>query len=143
VNKAVRALALTLVPLALAACTGSNGSTTPPSESAGLTANAPPGSYTYNKGEGVTALLTYTGPEAELEVENHSGEELPAPSVYLLRADDGSRVNATIADAAAIPDGETKTFNVEFASKIAEHDVGLIAFLVGYKNIGSFLPPQG
>jgi hypothetical protein len=115
---------------------GSSGPSTIGSETPVASATA----YTYTRG-GVSANLRYTSGEGVLTVTNKSGGELPAPGVYLLRADDGRRVEGRLSVADALPDGATRTYRVTFATELAPRDVGLIVLLIGRDNYGAFIPP--
>lgn len=127
-----------------AACTsgGSSGGTGSggPSNSASETPVASATAYTYARA-GVSASLRYTPGGGVLTVTNKSGGDLPPPGVYLLRADDGRRVEGRLSPADPLPDGATRTYRVTFATALARRDVGLVLLLIGRDNYGAFIPP--
>jgi hypothetical protein len=62
--------------------------------------------------------------------------------VYLLDARDGSRVDAQVIDAAPVPDGQTREFQVEIQGAPRAKHVGLIALLEGDADLGAFFPAK-
>lgn len=98
--------------------------------------------YTYTRA-GVSAELRYRLGGGVLTVTNRSGGDLPSPGIYLLRADDGTRIDARLSAANPLTDGSTRTYTVTFASSLAPRDVGLILLLIGRDNYGAFIPPTG
>jgi hypothetical protein len=142
---------LLLVVCALAAaCTGDDGGggegatgptptgSPPPTVDQGPVAFVP-GAFRYEFG-GVTAELTLAADAAgTLDVSNASGAELAAPAIYLLTGED-ARVDATIADAASIPDGDEATFQVTFADPVDISRLGLVILEFGDSNYGGMAP---
>lgn len=98
--------------------------------------------YTYARG-GVSANLRYTPGGGVLTVTNRSGGDLPPPGLYLLRADDGGRVEGQLSTADPLLDGATRTYQVTFATALAARNVGLIVLLIGRDNYGALIPPTG
>ncbi len=150
-NPRTRSLAVLLAAVcALAtACTGDDGggdgATGPtPTGSAPPTIDQGPvefvpGAFRYEFG-GVTAELTLDADAAgTLDVKNASGAELAAPAIYLLTGDD-ARIDATIADAAPIADGDEATFQVSFADPIDITTLGLVILEFGESNYGGMAP---
>jgi hypothetical protein len=140
---------LTVVCALATACTGDDGddagSTGPtPTESAPPTVDQGPvefvpGAFRYEFG-GVTAELTLDADAAgTLDVKNASGGELAAPALYLITGQD-ARVDATIADAAAIPVGDEATFQVSFADPVDIATLGLVILEFGDNNYGGMAP---
>jgi hypothetical protein len=140
-------LALVLLLAAgTAACTSGGSSDAPTSPGLSTSDSGTPVAsrteYSYTRG-GVSASLRYTPGGGVLTVINKSGGDLPAPGVYLLRADDGRRVEGRLTAAARLSDGATRTYRVTFATALAPRDVGLILLLIGRDNYGAFIPPTG
>jgi hypothetical protein len=98
-----------------------------------------PGAFSYGFG-GVTAELTL-GEDAAgtLDVKNATGAELGAPSIYLITGED-TRVDATIADAAAIPDGGEASFQISFGDPVDVATLGLVILSFGDENYGGMAP---
>lgn len=148
-----RLLALSLVIVlatALSACTGDDGDgdgdgTGPSGAVTGATGGPTPvvsgsatsGTYEYVNA-GLRVILRLDGDGGTLEVENGSGHELGRPGFYILGAIDGAEFDGDVAAAAAIPDGETATFDVSFEG-IQVGDIGAIALLFGEDNYGLFV----
>jgi hypothetical protein len=98
-----------------------------------------PGAFRYEFG-GVTAELTLDGSATgTLDVKNATGAELPAPALYLITGDD-VRVDATLADAAAIPDGGQGSFRVSFDGPVDLATLGLVILEFGDQNYGGMAP---
>ena len=137
---------LVLLAVGTAACTSggsADGAKGPePSNVGSGTPVASATAYTYARG-GVSANLRYTPGDGVLTVTNRSGGDLPAPGVYLLRADDGRRVEGRVSAADPLLDGATRTYRVTFATALASRNVGLILLLIGRDNYGAFIPPTG
>jgi len=114
------------------AVTGTTGGPTPV-----VSGSATSGRYEYVNA-GLRAVLEIDGNGGTLEVENGSGHGLGRPGFYILGASDGARFDGDVAAAAAIPDGETATFDVSFEG-IEVGDIGAIALLFGQDNYGLFV----
>jgi len=143
--RGVRAGLVVLLAIGTTACTRASSvedGGRSPSASGSQTPIASADAYTYQRA-GVSASLRYTPGGGELTVTNKSGEDLPAPGVYLLRADDGRRVEGQVSTADPLIDGATRTYSVTFATALAPRDVGLILLLIGRDNYGAFIPPTG
>jgi hypothetical protein len=98
-----------------------------------------PGSFRYEF-NGVTAELTLDADAAgTLDVKNASGAGLAVPALYLITGED-ARLDATIADAAAIADGEEATFQVSFADPVDVATLGLVILEFGDQNYGGMAP---
>lgn len=149
-----RLLALAvLVCLAAVGCTGGGDGGTPtttsPSGSSGSSGavgasglpsySGPPGTalYEYVNG-GLTATMHLDGDAGTLEIRNDTGRELAAPSFYVLDARDGHRIAGTVKGAAAVPDGQTSTFDVSITG-IELNNIGLLVLLMGHDNYGAFV----
>lgn len=145
-TKISRALLAPLALLFLTACEA--GEDTSPSVSgvptvtatATPTFQAPPGSYRY-QGLGVEAVLVFDGPNASLRIANSTGYDLGEPHLYVLKADDGSRLDLTTADPAPIPAGDSARFQVSFESDPPA--IGLVFLMLGEDDFGAFVPVKG
>jgi hypothetical protein len=152
VNPRTRSLAVSLlvVCLAAAACTGggddgggdgasgASGPSAPPTVDQGPVQFVP-GAFRYDFG-GVKAELTLDDAGAgTLDVKNATGAELAVPALYLITAED-ARVDATIADAQAIPDGEQGSFRVSFTDPVDVATLGLVILEFGDQNYGGMAP---
>jgi hypothetical protein len=133
------ALLLALLCSGSAACTSSNGTA---SVSPSPTLEVAPGAYVY-RAKGIEATFELRGGSGTLSVFNATGFPFDDPGVYLLDARDGSRVDAEVIDAAPVPDGETREFEVTIppGAPRAKH-VGLIALLAGDADLGAFFPAK-
>jgi hypothetical protein len=137
--------------LAAASCTGDDGdgdggSSTGPTASVSAPPTVDqgpvdfePGAFRYEFG-GVTAELTLDEDAAgTLDVKNATGAELAVPALYLITGDD-ARVDATIAGAATIPDGEQASFQVAFDEPVDIATLGLVILEFGDQNYGGMAP---
>jgi hypothetical protein len=98
-----------------------------------------PGAFRYEFG-GVTAELTLDGSATgTLDVKNGTGAELAAPALYLITGDD-ARVDATLADPSAIPDGGQASFQVSFDGPVDVATLGLVILEFGDENYGGMAP---
>ncbi len=134
-----------IVLVAAAACTGDGDDGQTPTPTATTTSPVPtgpvrfePGAYRWEFG-GVTADLVFDGSDATMDVENASGAELAAPSLYVVEGS-GTRRDGVVADAAPIPDGESATFQVTFPAQVTDETIGLVILLFGGSNYGAFAP---
>lgn len=143
-----RSLRAVLVPLALTflvAC--ERGETSPssatPSQGSGATSTiaAPPGSYRY-EGLGVAAVLTFDGFSGELQVRNDTDVELGEPHLYLLAADDGTRVELMTRDARPVSPGPAETFDVSIEEEPMP-EIGMVFLMLGDDDFGAFVPVRG
>lgn len=130
---------------ALAACTSDppGASSTPDDGSPPVTPTAPSvplDAYSYGRSN-VFATLRYTPGAGTLAITNKGETQLPAPDLYLLRAVNGQRVEATVERATPLLPGRTKTFTVRFVASLARQDVGILVLLIGADNYGAFQPP--
>jgi hypothetical protein len=132
------ALLLALLLSGAAACTSSNDKA-PVSPSPTL--EVLPGAYVY-RAKGIEATFDLSGGSGTLSVFNGTGFPFADPGVYLLDARDGSRVDAEVIDAAPIPDGRTREFQVEIPGAPRAKHVGLIALLAGDADLGAFFPAK-
>jgi hypothetical protein len=135
--------------LLLTACTGDNTPAPSGTGSTGSGTGAPqpqttvpskPGEYSYENA-GVIANLKYEPDKSTLTVINHTGAEIPAPGIYMLDARDGKRIAGTVENTEAVPTGDSKDFDVTFASPLEANNVGLMILLIGHANYGAFVPP--
>ncbi len=141
-----RILPLFVLVVALGvACTGNGGEGKTPTPTASPTSPVPtgpvhfePGHYRYEFG-GVTADLVFHGSGATMDVKNATGAELAAPALYVVDGT-GARRDGVVTDAAAIPDGQSATFQVTFPDQVTEETVGLVVLLFGDSNWGDFAP---
>jgi hypothetical protein len=147
--KTTRRLAALVVALALlgGACTettssGDGGGSPQGSESAEgptVTVTGPPGTTVYRYANaGLVATMILKGESGTLEIENDTGRALPKPSFYILDARDGSHIDGEVADAAEVPDGRTREFDVSFTG-IEVRNIGLVVLLMGRDNYGAFV----
>ncbi len=97
-----------------------------------------PGEYSYGFG-GITATLSFDASTATLEVKNASGAALDAPSLYVIDGT-GARYDGTVDAAAAIPDGDSATFQVTFPDEVKPKTIGLVILLFGDSNYGALAP---
>ena len=121
-----------------AACTSSNGTAT---VSLSPTLEVLQGAYVY-RAKGIEATFELSGGSGTLSVFNGTGFPFDDPGVYLLDARDGSRVDAEVIDAAPVPDGQTREFQVEIQGAPRAKHVGLIALLEGDADLGAFFPAK-
>jgi hypothetical protein len=130
-----------LLAAALAACTGDDAP--PPEESP--TTSPPPvtsaDSYVFTDAAGIEARISIEGDGALLTVTNDTGGALPRAGVYVLDARDGSRVDWTVLDARAVPEGESE-WQVERPPVPEAKHIGLVVMLFGGEDYGAFVPPQ-
>ena len=132
------ALLLALLLSGAAACTSSNGKA-PVSPSPTL--EVAPGAFLY-RAKGIEATFELRGGSGTLSVFNGTGFPFDDPGVYLLDARDGSRVDAEVIDAAPVPDGQTREFQVMIPDAPRTKHVGLIALLAGDADLGAFFPAK-
>jgi hypothetical protein len=132
------ALLLALLYSGGAACTSSNGK---PSVSPSPSLEVARGAYVY-RAKGIEATFELRGDEGTLSVFNGTGFPFRDPGLYLLDARDGSRVDAEVIDAAPVPDGETRAFEVTIRGAPRAKHVGLIALLAGDADLGAFFPAR-
>ncbi|HSD49635.1 MAG TPA: hypothetical protein VLE71_07385 [Actinomycetota bacterium] len=143
-------LAVALV-LALTGCTGGDepnaGSTGASGGTAGTGATAPsgptgtisvpPGSSVYRYvNAGLQAVLDLD--TDTLEIRNETGSDLARPGFYVLDARDGTQIDGQVVDPAAVPAGETATFDVTLDG-IELRNIGLVVLLMGPDNLGAFV----
>lgn len=132
------ALLLALLQSGGAACTSSNGTASvPPSPSLEVA----PGAYVY-RAKGIEATFELRGDAGTLSVFNGTGFPFDDPGVYLLDARDGSRVDAEVIDAAPVPHGQTRAFEVTIPGAPRAKHVGLVALLAGDADLGAFFPAK-
>jgi hypothetical protein len=153
-----RSLALAVVlALAVAACTGGGGGDGGGATGAGGTAgtgatgggggptpvlSGSPTSGTYEyQNAGLKVTVQIDGTTGTMQVENGSGHELGDPGFYILDARDGSRTDGVVTSPAAVPDGQTATFDISFQG-IEVKNIGAIALLFGADNYGLFVRTQ-
>lgn len=145
-----RLVVLAVALLALTACTsdepgggptGASGGTagtgaTAPSGPTG-TISVPPGSSVYRYvNAGLQAVLDLD--TDTLEIRNETGSNLAKPGFYVLDARDGSQVDGQVIEPAAIPAGDTATFDVALDG-IELRNIGLVVLLMGPDNLGAFV----
>lgn len=128
-----------------ASCTGDTTTTTTDASPTGSplpTVDIPvdfvPGEFVYVNND-VTVHLSWEGGTGELTIENGSGQELAAPSLYAVTPQQ-QQVSAEIPGAAAIPDGDSVTLEVTFPDSLEGADAGLIALVFGDENWGALSP---
>ena len=132
------ALLLALLCSGGAACTSSNGNA---SVSPSPSLEVAPGAYVY-RAKGIVATFELNGGSGTLSVFNGTGFPFDDPGVYLLDARDGSRIDAEVIDAAPVPDGQTREFDVTIPGAPRAKNVGLIALLEGDADLGAFFPSR-
>jgi hypothetical protein len=132
------ALLLALLHSGGAACTSPNDRAT---VSPSPTLEVAPGAYRY-RARGIEATFELRGGSGTLTVSNTTGFPFDDPGVYLLDARDGSRVDAEVIDAAPVPDGGTRAFEVTIPGAPRAKHVGLIALLAGDADLGAFFPAK-
>lgn len=130
-----------LLTVALAACTGDEAP--PPEESP--TTSPPPvtsaDSYVFTDAAGIEARIAIEVEGAVLTVTNDTGGALPRAGVYVLDARDGSRIDWTVLEARAVPEGESE-WQVERPAVPEAKHIGLVVMLFGGEDYGAFVPPQ-
>jgi hypothetical protein len=139
-------VALGVLAVLAAACSGSNAGEGGPSSSPSggsetptAVVTGPPGTVVYQYANaGLTATLVVRGQSGTLEIDNRTGRELPKPGFYILDARNSSRFDGKVADAAPIPDGDKMRFKVSFAG-IEDKNIGLVVLLMGPDNYGGFV----
>ena len=97
-----------------------------------------PGEFEY-AWNGVDIRFSMDGGAGTLEIDNGTGRRLAAPGLYAILGD-GTRRDATIDDASAIPDGRRASFEVVFPDGVDETTVGLVILLIGSNNWGALAP---
>jgi hypothetical protein len=132
------ALLLALLHSGGAACTSPDDRAT---VSPSPTLEVAPGAYRY-RARGIEATFELRGGSGTLTVSNTTGFPFDDPGVYLLDARDGSRVDAEVIDAAPVPDGETREFEVAIPGAPEAKHVGMIVLLVGDADLGAFAPTE-
>ena len=128
-----------------AACTGGDGEQPTPAPSSTTTSPVPtgpvrfePGHYAYEF-SGVTVDLVFDGSDASMDVNNASGAELAAPSLYVVMGT-GEQRDGVVADAVAIPDGGSATFQMTFPDDVNEGTLGMVILSFGDSNYGALAP---
>jgi hypothetical protein len=101
---------------------------------------APKGAYTYENA-GLNAEMKFEGNTGTLSIKNDTGHDLGKPDFYLLDARTGQEVDGKVDAAAAIPDGQTKDFKVEYPPTLEDQNIGMVFLLLGGDNYGGFVPP--
>jgi hypothetical protein len=139
-----KAVALLVLAIAAAACTGSKSTPTTPggSTSTPPTSSGPaiitPGAFEYQNG-GLDVTLELKTNTGTMVVDNGSGHDLGKPDLYVFLAT-GKQVDGKVTDAAPISDGAKQTFHVEFPPEVTDKTVGLVILLFGSDNYGAFAP---
>jgi hypothetical protein len=130
--------------LAAAGCTG-DGSSAPRSTSTTPTA-APttpvvitPGEFRYANAGLVVTLELHTN-VGTMVVDNGTDHDLAKPDVYVIDGTTGEQIDGKVADAAAVAQGETATFEVEFPQGVDQKSLGLVILEFGSDNYGAFAP---
>jgi hypothetical protein len=137
-----------LAAIVATGCTGDGedgGSAGPPSSAPPTATETTPvavkGAYSYSNA-GLRASVRFEpGGGAVLEIENDTGRTLPKPGLYVEDASTGKEIDGKVVSSAAIPDGETSTFDVTFPPEVRPDTIGLLILLVGPDNYGAFVPP--
>lgn len=137
-------LAIAALAVVASACTSSDGGpATPVDGPAALpSVSVAPGEtvYRYSGAGGVVAILRFSDATGgTLEVRNGTGDEIPAPGLYLLDARDGARTDLSVPDAAVVADGATATFSVTLGGFPLD-EVGMFVLLLGGEDVGGFFP---
>jgi hypothetical protein len=131
-----------VLSLALAACTGEEGTGDATGASGGgegptETISVAPGATVYRYvNAGLVATLDLDA--ATLEIENRTGRELPKPGFYVLDATDGTRIDGRVVAGTEVAAGETATFDVRLDG-VAFDEIGLVVLLMGRDNYGAFV----
>ena len=99
------------------------------------------GEYTYENA-GVAATFRYAPGGGTLTVKNTTGTTIPQPGIYMLDARDGHRIAGTVQNSVPVPNGQSKTFQVHFASTLEASNVGFVLLLIGHSNYGGMVPPK-
>lgn len=133
------ALLIALLHSGGAACTSPNND---PRVSRSPSLEVAPGAYVYLSDEIEATFELRGGDEGTLSVLNRTAFPLDDPGVYLLDARDGSRVDAEVIDAAPVPDGETREFEVAIPGAPEAKHVGMIVLLAGDADLGAFAPSE-
>lgn len=134
------ALLVALIVVA-SACTGEEGRAVTPSPSPSPSLIPAPGGYLY-RGPGIEATFEITAEQGQLVVLNATGADLADPGIYLLDARDGARVDAEVAEAAPVPDGDTMEFDVSISGAPEAKHVGLVVLTFGHDDFGAFAPAR-
>jgi len=141
-----RVVALLLLAIALAACTGDDGDTAPsgPSPTSDVptpaqTFTGAPGTAVYEyANEGLLVTLELDGSDGTLEVDNGSANDLDAPGVYVKDAVDGHEIDGEVIAGTPVAAGERATFDVTLDG-ITVDDIGLLVLLFGADDYGAFV----
>jgi hypothetical protein len=129
---------------AAAACTG-DGSSTPSSTSSAPTETPTtpivitPGEFEYSNA-GLVVTLELKTNVGTMEVNNGTDHDLPKPDVYVIDGTTGEQIDGKVLDSAAVAQGDTATFDVQFPRGVDEKSLGLVILLFGSDNYGAFAP---
>ena len=136
-------LGLAVATLALAACTADAD---PPADAEGSPQTSPPpvtstDSYVFTDAAGIEARITLEGEARCSPSRTTPAATLPRPGVYVLDARDGTRVDWTVVEAAALSEGESE-WQVERPTVPEAKHIGLVVMLFGGEDYGAFVPPR-
>jgi hypothetical protein len=140
-----RSTALFVALFAAAGCTGDGGSTSTPTSTSAVpteTLTTPavitPGEFRWANAGLVVTLELHTN-VGTMVVDNGSDHDLPKPDVYVIMGT-GEQIDGKVVDAAAVAQGETATFDVQFPHGVDQKSLGLVILLFGSDNYGAFAP---
>ncbi len=144
VRRPAKTIALLLLLAAIAsACTGSSEPTPTrsgePTDEPTVQTSFTPGRFAYSNA-GLDVTLDMTGNTGTMKVDNGTGYDLDKPDLYVIDGVDGHRIEGKVLDAAAVADGDTATFDVQFPPEVNEEQIGLVILLFGSDNYGAFAP---
>jgi hypothetical protein len=101
------------------------------------------GDFLYNAGEVEASFTYHEDGTGVLRVVNGTDDGLGAPSVYLLDARDGSRIDVTDPGSKALAAGERERVEVTLDRTVEAKHIGIVALLMGEDDFGAFLQQQG
>jgi hypothetical protein len=139
-----RRIALIVVAFAAAGCTG-DGSSAPsstppaPTETSTTPVVITPGEFRYANAGLVVTLELHTN-VGTMVVDNGSDHDLPKPDVYVIDGTTGAQIDGKVVDAAAVAQGQTATFDVQFPHGVDQKSLGLVILEFGSDNYGAFMP---
>jgi hypothetical protein len=97
-----------------------------------------PGRFIYQFNS-ITAQAAFEGNVATMTIRNGTGEELGAPSVFVVGIDD-RRYDGVAEGADPIADGEQARVEFMFPDAVAPGSIGLVVLTFGDDNVGAMAP---
>lgn len=98
-----------------------------------------PGRFVYQFNS-ITAIATFRGNVATLNVRNGTGSEIGPPALTVIGIDDLRYEGQVDGDAAVIPDGEQVSIEISFPDAVGPETIGLAVLTFGDDNVGAMAP---